>query len=98
MAKWIKWVIRAAASLPVIIIGAGTAQASVPKGPDVLPDQFSSRSAGEQELAALLISPEQQPVVVHVASRFKEAGDKGRPDLFGLPGEPVIGPPGKSGY
>jgi hypothetical protein len=26
---------------------------------------------------------------------FKGPGDKGRPDLFGPPGKPVIGPPGQ---
>ncbi|MCW5713420.1 MAG: hypothetical protein KIT43_02730 [Bauldia sp.] len=29
------------------------------------------------------------------ASRFKEPGDTGRPDIFGPPGKPVIGPPGQ---
>ena len=29
-----------------------------------------------------------------LASRFKEPGDKGRPDSFGPPGKPDIGPPG----
>ncbi len=29
------------------------------------------------------------------ASRFKEPGDHGRPDIFGPPGKPVIGPPGQ---
>lgn len=28
------------------------------------------------------------------ASAFKEPGDKGRPDIFGAPGKPEIGPPG----
>jgi hypothetical protein len=29
------------------------------------------------------------------ASRFKQPGDHGRPDIFGPPGKPVIGPPGQ---
>ena len=29
-----------------------------------------------------------------LASRFKGPGDKGRPDVFGPPGKPDIGPPG----
>lgn len=29
-----------------------------------------------------------------LASRFKGPGDKGRPDSFGPPGKPDIGPPG----
>ena len=29
-----------------------------------------------------------------LASRFKPPGDSGRPDIFGPPGKPVIGPPG----
>ena len=29
-----------------------------------------------------------------LASRFKGPGDKGRPDKFGPPGKPDIGPPG----
>jgi hypothetical protein len=29
-----------------------------------------------------------------LASRFKPPGDHGRPDLFGPPGPPEIGPPG----
>lgn len=29
------------------------------------------------------------------ASRFKGPGDTGRPDIFGPPGKPVIGPPGQ---
>ena len=28
-------------------------------------------------------------------SRFKAPGDQGRPDIFGPPGKPVIGPPGQ---
>ena len=30
-----------------------------------------------------------------LASRFKEPGDTGRPDIFGPPGPPEIGPPGQ---
>lgn len=29
------------------------------------------------------------------AAKFKDPGDKGRPDIFGPPGKPVIGPPGQ---
>lgn len=97
MAKWIKLMIRVAASLPMIV-GGGVTHASAAKGPDTRPTQFNSQKAGEQELASLFIAPPQKDAVVHVASRFKEPGDKGRPDIFGPPGKPVIGPPGKSGY
>lgn len=33
----------------------------------------------------------------HKASRFKGPGDWGRPDIFGGPGRPDIGPPGHYG-
>jgi hypothetical protein len=97
MSKWIKLLMRLAASLPVII-GAGASHASTPKGPDTRPTQFNAQNSGEQELASLFVAPSNEAPVVHVASRFKEPGDKGRPDIFGSPGKPVIGPPGKSGY
>ncbi len=29
-----------------------------------------------------------------LAARFKDKNDKGRPDVFGPPGKPAIGPPG----
>jgi len=35
---------------------------------------------------------------VLLAARFKDRSDKGRPDIFGDPGVPAIGPPGLSGY
>lgn len=97
MKKLIKFAVRIAASLPVII-AAGTSHAATPKGPDARPTQFSASQPGEQELASLFVAPPNHGPIVLVASRFKEPGDKGRPDIFGPPGKPVIGPPGKSGY
>ena len=37
----------------------------------------------------------QSAVDTSFAARFKDADDKGRPDIFGEPGKPDIGPPGQ---
>ena len=53
----------------------------------------------KDELAALILEDTAQEAMSYqVASRFKEPGQKGRPAIFGPPGPPVIGPPGRSGY
>lgn len=54
----------------------------------------------DQDLATLLLDqvPPKPVKGVQVAARFKEKGEKGRPDLFGDPGVPDIGAPGQSGY
>jgi hypothetical protein len=53
----------------------------------------------KDELAALILEDvAQDELRYQVASRFKASGEKGRPAIFGEPGPPVIGPPGRSGY
>jgi hypothetical protein len=53
----------------------------------------------KEELATLILDDTaQEELSYQVAARFKDPGQKGRPDLFGEPGPPVIGPPGRSGY
>jgi hypothetical protein len=96
MAKWLKTFAKGVASLSVLLSHgalASTPKADVPKIP-----QIDSIEQPVDELAMLVMKAPVEAPRVLVASRFKEPGDKGRPDIFGAPGKPVIGPPGKSGY
>ena len=96
MAKWLKTFAKGVASLSVLL--SHGALASVPKGDVPTLPHVESIEKSSDELALLVMkSPAEAPKVL-VASRFKGPGDKGRPDIFGPPGKPVIGPPGKSGY
>lgn len=96
MAKWLKTFAKGVASLTVLL--SHGALASTPKG-DVpnIPQVDSIEQSGDELAFLVMKSPAEAPKVL-VASRFKEPGDKGRPDIFGAPGKPEIGPPGKSGY
>jgi hypothetical protein len=97
MAKLLKLLLAGTASLAVAL-GASGANAALPKVGDDRP-MAGSQNAGEEELASLLLKEAKDtPPAVLVASRFKEPGQKGRPEVFGPPGKPVIGPPGQSGY
>jgi hypothetical protein len=98
MAKLIKLLLAGIASLAVAL-GASSAHAGLPKGGDANGPPSDSQSAAEDELATLILkdAKTEAPRVL-VASRFKAAGERGRPALFGPPGVPVIGPPGQSGY
>jgi hypothetical protein len=98
MAKLIKVLLAGTASLAVIF-GASSASAALPKGGDADGSLSEPQGAPEEELASLILKEAKAPApTVLVASRFKGPGDKGRPDVFGPPGKPVIGPPGQSGY
>ncbi|MEX2375327.1 MAG: hypothetical protein WD942_07035 [Dehalococcoidia bacterium] len=98
MTKLLKLLLAGTASLAVAL-GASGASAALPKGGADTPPMAGSQSAGEVELASLLLKEAKDaPPTVLVASRFKAPGQKGRPEIFGPPGKPVIGPPGQSGY
>jgi len=93
----------AVASSIAVGLGISSANASLP--PPDQSDQPGGLSGFEvevtkEELSAVLLDLVQKKPVVgyQVAARFKDSDDQGRPDLFGDPGKPVIGPPGKSGY
>ncbi len=55
-------------------------------------------AASNDQLESILqhdpTSPDAGDAFYQLASRFKGPGDKGRPDKFGPPGKPDIGPPG----
>ncbi|MGH6923306.1 MAG: hypothetical protein ACRED5_06160 [Propylenella sp.] len=78
-----------------IVFGAGGAGAAVNPS-DSVPDQSTLGPA--VELSEALLDQRGTEGYVQLAARFKDKDDHGRPDLFGPPGPPVIGAPGKSGY
>lgn len=49
----------------------------------------------EEILQANPLSDDASSAFDILAARFKDKGDKGRPDSFGPPGPPDIGPPGQ---
>jgi hypothetical protein len=51
---------------------------------------------GRHNVEALrsLVDDEQTDETMRIAGRFKDKGERGRPDSFGPPGRPDIGPPG----
>ena len=97
MKKMVGLLLRGLASLSVLL--SHGALAAVPKADVAKTEQIDTIGGSGEELALVVLKSTKPNVpVVHVASRFKEPGDKGRPDKFGPPGKPVIGPPGQSGY
>jgi hypothetical protein len=97
MKKMIAVLLRGLAPLTVLL--SHGAVAAVPKADVAKAEQFDTIGTSGEELALVVLktTPTDVPVV-HVAARFKGSDDKGRPDVFGPPGKPDIGPPGRSGY
>jgi hypothetical protein len=63
-------------------------------GMTALPAAAASHVELEQVLQSAPTSSAASDAFDQLASRFKDKGDKGRPDSFGAPGKPDIGPPG----
>lgn len=81
----------------IAIIGLGSTGA----GATIDPHEFAPDNASSGplvELSEALLDERSTEGYVQLAARFKDKDDHGRPDLFGSPGPPVIGPPGQSGY
>jgi hypothetical protein len=94
--KWTRRFFAGVRALAALGIGTTGASASLP----VNPGQDIPVAASTSELSQAILEHVTKPKLppVRVAARFKDLDDHGRPDLFGPPGKPVIGPPGKSGY
>jgi hypothetical protein len=74
-----------------VVVGAAASTAGLPSA--------SATAAADLE-QTLLSDPTGQyapDAFMQLAAKFKDKGDHGRPDKFGNPGPPEIGPPGHYG-
>jgi hypothetical protein len=84
--------VLAAAGLTAAGMGAASTSEMTAAGETFESASSPALEAFLQEQPTSVIAPEAFNIL---ASRFKAPGERGRPDIFGPPGPPEIGPPGQ---